>query len=271
MVSLSCTATREDGVTLVTGHVRNPGRPRRVRLANDLDGPVWPPRTSGVPVAGWEDDTFECIVDAGEVRPVGYATPAPPADEPMTVVASEPADADSIPETAASSRDTSPVPEVENSPAGVVRALGSPRPPRDAVPTPDIQGGSEPAEPAEPSNESAEPSITSEQPTAATGTAGQGDARVCDDLVEPGGDALETWLDTVERRLVAAEALSSETRVDAATEAVAQLGGLDGVRTLEGHLADDAARLRTLTTRAERLAERAESVEVAVDSIERLA
>lgn len=266
MVSLSCTATREDGVTLVTGHLRNPGRPRRVRLANDLDGPVWPPRTSGVPVAGWEEDTFECIVATDEVRPVGYATPAQPTDEPMTVVASEPVDADSVAETASSSQGHSPIPEVENSPDGVVRALGSPRPPRDAVPTPDLEEGREPAEPDE-------PPIASEPPTAHPATTEQTGAAgtAQEDPPESGGDALEAWLDTVERRLVAAEALSSETRVDVATEAVAQLGGLDDVRALEGRLADDAARLRAVATRAERLAERAESVEVAVDSIERLA
>lgn len=267
MVSLSCTATREEGVTLVTGHVRNEGRPQRVRLANRLDGPVWPPRSSGVPAAGWDGDTLECVLAAGAVRAIGYATPAEPAAEPMTVVTTDPADVDaeSAPGTATGAR--CEVPDVEASSSGVLRALGSPRPPRDAVPTPEVgqgDGASGTSEPPAQTDSAASPTARPDIDEWRGGTDTPSDAST-------GADAVTAWFDAVEHRLAAGETLSTATRVDTATTAVERLGGLDGVRELEGELADEAARLRTVATRAETLADRAEAVELPVDTLERLA
>ncbi|MFB6142619.1 MAG: hypothetical protein ABEJ30_04670 [Halorientalis sp.] len=147
MVSLTCTAERTDGVTLVTGRLRNPDGPRRVRVENCLDGPVWPPRTDGVPAAGWDADgcAFAAVIPGDTTRALGYATPARPADEPMTVVAADPVteevDGEFEPRAA--------VPDVAPSPAAVVRSLDSPRPPRDAVPVSGPDSGPDPS-PADP-------------------------------------------------------------------------------------------------------------------------
>lgn len=105
--------TVESGVTLVAVRVRC-DEPRTVRVTNELDGPVWPPRTNGVPDDGWTESSYE-----GRVRPdsplaVGYATPAPP-EEPVVSV------------------------EIKDGETGennldAVRDLADPRPPRDALP-----------------------------------------------------------------------------------------------------------------------------------------
>jgi hypothetical protein len=304
MVSLSCTATREEGVTLVTGHVRNEGRPQRVRLANRLDGPVWPPRSSGVPAAGWDGDTLECVLAAGAVRAIGYATPAEPAAEPMTVATTDPADVDAESASGTATGARCEVPDVEASSSGVLRALGSPRPPRDAVPTPEVgqgDGASGTSEPPAQTDSAASPTARPDidtvgqkfsQPTCvenrscdgisarAANRSSRTSVRQYDEWrggtdtpsdASTGADAVTAWFDAVEHRLAAGETLSTATRVDTATTAVERLGGLDGVRELEGELADEAARLRTVATRAETLADRAEAVELPVDTLERLA
>lgn len=119
------TATERAGdVTLVAVSATNTAsRPKRVRVANRLDGPVWPPRVGGRSAPGWDDGGFEGVLDAGETRALGYATPAPsiPGDsDPVTVVWVE--DAPDGPQS------TPPTP------GAVVARLGDPRPPRDAIP-----------------------------------------------------------------------------------------------------------------------------------------
>jgi hypothetical protein len=114
MVSLDCHTSRAGDATLVELLV-TADTPTRVRIENCLDGPVWPPRKQSVPAEGWDEDGFE-----GKVRDrlvLGYATPAEPADTPARIVTTEPAtDADSA-----------------LTPRDLVRSLGDPRPPRDAV------------------------------------------------------------------------------------------------------------------------------------------
>lgn len=123
---LDSSLARADGVTLVAVRATNTAdRPRRVRVANRLDGPVWPPRTGGRPAPGWDDGGYEGVFAAGETRSLGYATPATPADsdaadDPVTVAWAE--DAPDGPP------DTPPTPGV------LVSRLGDPRPPRDALP-----------------------------------------------------------------------------------------------------------------------------------------
>jgi len=135
MVDLDWRVESRADVSLVTLVVDNPtATPRRVRVANRLDGPVRPPRSEGVPESGWDDGGFEGVVPAGGTRPLGYASPAPPDEPPVELVWTERAgstvSADSERERAVS----------EESPEGVVRALGDARPPADAVPTasPDV-------------------------------------------------------------------------------------------------------------------------------------
>lgn len=109
------------GVTLVALRVRNEtSTARRVRVRNALDGPAWPPRREGYPAAGWDETGFEGVVDAGAVRALGYASPAPAADPPATVTDLGPAEGTATGEGA----------------ADVVRRLGDPRPPRAAIGVP---------------------------------------------------------------------------------------------------------------------------------------
>ena len=106
--------TVEAGVTFVAVRVRADA-PERVRVVNELDGPVWPPRTNGVPDHGWTDHGYETTVEPDAPVALGYATPAPPREPAVSVTA---ADGD---------LGTEPNP---------ARDLPDPRPPRDAVPAP---------------------------------------------------------------------------------------------------------------------------------------
>jgi len=274
MVSLTCETTRDGGVTLVTARVTNPGRRRRVRLEHDADGAVWPPRTEGVPAAGWEGAAFECVLAEGETRAVGYATPAPVTD-PLTVAETESA----ATETGFETHDG--VPDVADSPAGVVRALGTPVPPRDAVPD---DGSAEPAAPdaatgsnvAPEVDAAPEPEAGDEPATPPSNTDSGGRAvRAVDpgrtEAPPPDADAVDEWLSAVETRVEAAEELSETTAVAAATPAVRELGGLADVREAASELDDDADRLRRVAERAATLAERAEAATVPVETLDRLA
>jgi hypothetical protein len=124
MVSLTTAVDRTDGVTFVRVRVENPGRARRVRVDNRLDGPVWPPRQQGRPVAGWDDDGFEGRVGADATLALGYASTAPPRDPPAELVSVGPAESDG---------DDAGLVETET-PAGVLRSLGDPVVARAAVP-----------------------------------------------------------------------------------------------------------------------------------------
>ncbi|MGB9964559.1 hypothetical protein [Halobacterium hubeiense] len=118
-MDLETTAHRRRGVTLVAVRATNDGEhARRVRVANRCDGPVWPPREQGVPAPGWDDGGWEGVVDAGDAKPLGYATPAPPAEPPAEVAWTERAA------------------ETEPTPAEALADLGDPRPPADAVSPP---------------------------------------------------------------------------------------------------------------------------------------
>jgi hypothetical protein len=114
-VQLETEFDRRRGVTLVAARVVNDGdHARRVRVADEC-GSVRPPREDGVPLPGWDDGGWEGVVDAGETRALGYATPARPTDPPVAFAWTERA-ADGEPTTAETFAD-----------------LGDPRPPRDAV------------------------------------------------------------------------------------------------------------------------------------------
>lgn len=300
MVSLSATTTRTDDVTLVTGRIDNPGRPRRVRVEHRLDGPVWPPRTEGVPAEGWDAEGFEWVLAADETRPFGYATPASPAEDPLAVVEAEPVDADAVdagfePRTA--------VPSVDTTAAGVVRALESPRPPRAAVPLPAVaDGGCDPAtdtdagdaeavdadaggadageaDPGDADAEGTDPGgtesrdeVSTRDPDRATPGAGAGDVQPT--AAEGGSrtaseDGFESTLAAVEQRVAWADALSETATLAEAAEVAVAVGGVDGLRDLDEQLDADAARLRRLGERALALAERCEAADLPVETVER--
>lgn len=231
MATLDWHVTTGDDVTLVCLLV-TATRAERVRVENCLDGPVWPPRRQGVPEEGWDENGFEGVVDAGDRLVLGYASPAVPADPPARISAAEPADEDRGSETP-SARE-------------VVRTLGDPRPPRDAVPA----GGRDDDGPA-----------TTGDRRPAQGTPGETGGR----------DEVEAWLDRVRERLEAAERLARVSSVREAREAVTSVGGAEDVAALRTRLDADRERLAALAADSESLATRIDRVEVPVETLERLA
>lgn len=125
-VPLEWTTRREGGVVLVELTVENPAdERRRVRVESRV--PTLPPREGGVPEAGWDGDAVELAVGPGERRGVGYAATEsvdPPADLAWSSPVEDEPGFDPVAD----------VPDLDPTPAGVVRALGSPAPPREAVP-----------------------------------------------------------------------------------------------------------------------------------------
>jgi hypothetical protein len=152
MVELDWQVERGAGVALVELVVRNPAdAARRVRVGNRLPGPVWPPRREGVPAAGWDDGGFEGVVAARDRRALGYASPVPTdeSDRNPEAVDIDTADHDPVGDppaelvwserAGASASETDDFAD-EATPEGVVRALGDPRPPADAVPAAEATG-----------------------------------------------------------------------------------------------------------------------------------
>ena len=78
MPTIETQTVRSDGVTFVELLVRAE-RPYRVRVESRLDGPVWPPRTDGRPVDGWDDAGVTATVEEGRTA-FGFATPAEPVE-----------------------------------------------------------------------------------------------------------------------------------------------------------------------------------------------
>jgi len=137
MATLEWDVERTDGVTLVRAYVAA-SRARQVRIENCLDGPVWPPRRRGQPADGWDGTGgFEGVVSPDDRLVVGYATPAPPEDPPVELVSERPVTGDDGEQGRDDPFDPRGVRAVESTPAGVVRSLGDPVVPRDAVPVPD--------------------------------------------------------------------------------------------------------------------------------------
>lgn len=183
MVSIECSSTHHEGVTLVTAGVTVTGEPTHVTVTNCLDGPVCPPRREGRPVPGWTEEGFEGVLAPGR-HALGYAVDAPPADPPARLDAARPvSDADPV--------------EGRTTPAAIVGELGDPSPPADAVPdVSDADGASVDAG-------------TDERDTDTASSSG----------LPP---AVTDWLDSVQRRLDrleqpgAAHAADADTgRVDA--------------------------------------------------------
>lgn len=114
MTTLDWDLATNGEVTLVHVAVRT-DVPRAVRIENQLAGPVWPPRSQGRPLAGWDEDGYRGTVDPETPLVLGYATPADPAEPPVSLAPADP-------------------PDGEPTPTGLVRALGEAGPPRAAVP-----------------------------------------------------------------------------------------------------------------------------------------
>jgi hypothetical protein len=255
MVTFDCRAERVDGVTLVTATVGDVAEPTRITVRNCLDGSLWPPRKQGVPEAGWSDDGFEGVVSPG-TSALGYATPAPLSDQPAELVRAEPAPTNA------------PADERLDSADAVLRELGDPSPPADAVPAGEPSQAAETASPgplgAAPERD-IEPQPAGRQPSAESWTpSGQRP-----DQQLP--DAVSQWLGTVARRVDRAERLAEADSLSAATNAVRAADGLSGVRAVATRGDTDEQLLRALARRAERLADRRASATVPTETLSRLA
>lgn len=87
MVEMSSSTKRQNGVTLVRATVRNTKTTtQRVSARSRVDGPTWLPEHNGVPSPEWTKETWTAVLDPGEVRGFGFATPAEPTDTPVEIV-----------------------------------------------------------------------------------------------------------------------------------------------------------------------------------------
>lgn len=223
MAHLECTQESLDGVTLVECRLESEA-PERVTLEATHEGPIWPPRRQGVPEAGWDEDGWTGVVSPEGPLALGYATPAEPAPPAMELAASEPAP------------DEAETP----GPRAVLRALGDPRPPRDAV---EPDGGQ---------------------------TLDRGNATHTSPRTErPTSGSLEDELDAIERRLDRADRLAAVDSIEAARSAVEAVGGIEAVRALVAQLDRDRDTLDRLDARIAALRDRS-SVDVRVAALERL-
>lgn len=79
MVEVETASERRTGVTLVRATVTNTRTtPQFVRLRSTLDGPTWPPGHGRVGALEWNGDTWKGVIEPGQCRGVGFATPATP-------------------------------------------------------------------------------------------------------------------------------------------------------------------------------------------------
>lgn len=213
----------------------------RVRVENDLDGPVLPPRREGVPAAGWDEDGFTGVVPANARVGVGYACPmadghtADPADTDRDSGAHPDRELDPISLAVLGPAEEGD-PSASDRVAVAVRSLGRATPPADAVPT--------------------SAAVDADRPDPSAGCR----SRRCDGPVEPDPSSVPTpvaaWLDAVETRLRRAERLTDAT-ADEAAAVLEDCGGADGVATLPDELQADLASLRAAGDRIEDLAARA--------------
>ena len=248
MPTLDWHVTTREAVTLVRLLVTSETT-ERVRVTNCLDGPVWPPRREGVPAEGWDEDGFEGVVGADERLVLGYACPAPPYDPPARV-------------TALGAEESGTVVTARE----VVRSLGDPCPPRDAV------AGSR-ADAFEPSrsdtgasNAEAERLPEAAEPNGASvDSHGHGEAGT-----EVDWATVEAWLDGVADRTADAERLAGVSSVPEATAALTGVGD-DDVAALVEQLETDRQRVGRVARRCEGLAARLDDVEVPVETLARLA
>lgn len=246
-------------VTLVQLRLRNPASvAQRIRLQNSLEGPVLFPRRQGVPEAGWDREGFVGVVDAESERALGYACPAPVQTPPIALQQAE----GSRQECGAESTH-------HLTPEAVVRTYGDSAPPvavgHDARYRGTQHGGPDAGPRSSEVQSRAESRKTA--PPAEPETTGPGSGQV-----QPSTPPapVTAWLDGIESQVVRAEALEGAT-VPEATAILAEGEGLDPVLDDVDQLSMSAGQLQALAERAGDLAARAETVEVAEQSLRRLA
>jgi len=236
MATLDWDCVTEGGVTLVRLAVRSE-TPTTVRIENQLDGPVWPPRTRGVPEAGWDERGYEGMVEPDDRLVLGYASPAEPVEPPATITS-----------------ERAPEPDEERpTPEELLRTLGEAEPPRDAVAS------------------GATTEAAGSRGAGRNGAGGDDDADGAGRADGPEPPELEAWFGAVERRLGTAERLADASSVEDARSAVDAAGGMEGIHSLCSHLEGDREALARIERRARRLREREEAVEVPVEALGQIA
>jgi hypothetical protein len=96
MPELTVRTVRSDSITFVECVLSTDG-PCRVRLERQFEGTVWPPRTGGRIVGGWDRDGVTLETDAGKTA-IGFATPETTTERPIAIVRSESIPGDRPPE-----------------------------------------------------------------------------------------------------------------------------------------------------------------------------
>ncbi|SEH36783.1 hypothetical protein SAMN05192561_10173 [Halopenitus malekzadehii] len=285
---------RRGGLAIVTCLLCNDGpEAKLVRLRNDLDGPVVPPRRHGVPEPGWDRSGYTCHIEGSSRVGFGYvcATGLDSERRPMTIESVEPIkdevgrrDTDGTGANAAADR--------------AIRTLGDHRPPRDCVPG--IEGPADRAGAAGTRRASADTNGEAVS-TAEGGTAARADgsastdggtmtnepvdeSNVDDPDLGPNTDGVGsgrapdgTAIGTVERRIetVSAEldrlTVVSDADLEAATSAVAEAGGLDALESDVDRIAAEIETLETLRDRLDEVIDRHDRLDVPITTLRRLA
>lgn len=252
-MELEWSQRHEAGVALVSVRLRNEtGLDRRVRLQNRLAGPVLPPRTEGVPEAGWDRDGVTVRVPTGETVALGYACPVADAGGDAEADQSVGSNGERCGDPPLVVADVGPPAATSPGVNHAVRRLGDPRPPRAVVAN---AGG------------------RADAGAKATARAGPGDVdgpgdEETDERDDetPGSD---TWLSGVRDRVAAADHLEGASVVEAA----AILESTDAVRDvseLETALAADERALRRAGGGATVLADRVAETDPPVEALRRL-
>ncbi len=267
MVTFDCSASHHDGVTLVTVFLRDLETSMRVTVRNCLDGPVWPPRTEGLPETGWTATGFSGVLPPGS-HALGYATPAQPDGTPAEL-----ADAVVAP-------DATPVGAGLDSPADVVRELGDPSPPADAVPATDPSTpptsaetalrdhGSRSSPIADSDGSATPPAPHTAKDSGATATHGSVTDTTTGDYSEAFPPELGPWIAEMTRRVDRAVALAEADTVPEATSAVREVGGREGVQELAN--AGDERQLRLVARRASQLADQRAAATIPVETLTKI-
>lgn len=91
--------------------------------------------------------------------------------------------------------------------------------------------------------------------------------------IEPAGapEGVRSWLRRVEGRVEAAERVTAVDDVQAATRALASVGGLSGLEALAGDVARDRRLVSRLSVAPDELQERLEDVDLSTEAFARLA
>lgn len=271
-VRADVTTTATAGGVLVAVTLRNDTAVDvRVRVENDLEGPVLPPRREGVPAAGWDEEGFTGVVPASGRLGIGYACPSAgdgggTADDEDTVDGGgvdETKDADSVGSADTGSTGgggtdgdaTDPTPadaDPSADPAANPISVGVLGPPEgtesevggvaDAVRS---LGRAAPPADAVPS------AAAVDSRHAARGGAGDPSDVPTD---------VAAWLDAIEARIRRAERLTGAT-ADGAAAVLEDRGGVDGIAGISDEIEHDLEALRAAGDRIGELSARAAAVD----------